>query len=150
MEHKSIKLVLAKESDLPQIFELVKQLAVYEKEPESVTTDLNEYKKCFNEGVFEVILAKNVTKTIGMALFYTTFSTWKGRMIYLEDFIVLEEYRREGIGDLIFEKFLEISKKKEAKLVKWQVLDWNTPALKFYDKKNATIEKNWWNGKIIF
>ncbi len=150
MEHKSIKLVLAEESDLPQIFELVKQLAVYEKEPESVTTDLNEYKKCFNEGVFEVILAKNVTKTIGMALFYTTFSTWKGRMIYLEDFIVLEEYRREGIGDLIFEKFLEISKKKEAKLVKWQVLDWNTPALKFYDKKNATIEKNWWNGKIIF
>ncbi len=150
MDINSIKIVNAQESDLPEIFELVKQLALYEKEPESVTTSIAEYQKCFREGVFEVILAKYNEDTIGMALFYTTFSTWKGRMIYLEDFIVKESYRGQGVGDLIFDHFIDISKAKDAKLVKWQVLDWNTPAIKFYHKKNATIEKEWWNGKIIF
>ena len=150
MDIKSIKIVGAQEEDLGQIFEFVRQLAEYEKEPESVTTNLSEYEKCFKDGVFEAIIAKQGSEAVGMALFYTTFSTWKGKMIYLEDFIVLETFRRMGIGEMLFDAFIEIAKKKDAKLAKWQVLDWNTPAVDFYLKKKAIIEKNWWNGKIIF
>ncbi len=150
MDIKAIKIETAQAKDLGQILEFVKQLADYEKEPEAVTTNLAEYEKCFKEGIFEAIIARQGAKAVGMALFYNTFSTWKGKMIYLEDFIVLEAYRRMGIGEKIFDAFVDIARKKEAKLVKWQVLDWNTPAVDFYHKKHATIEKNWWNGKIIF
>jgi len=140
----------AHETDLEQVFNLVKQLALYEKEPASVTTDIDEYRKCFKEGVFEAVLAKLDDEIVGMALYYVTFSTWRGKMMYLEDFIVQEEYRKMGIGELLFDEYIKISKLKNAKMVKWQVLDWNKPAVKFYEKKGATIEKNWWNGKIIF
>ncbi len=151
MHHtETIKIIQAESTDLEDIFELVRDLALYEKEPESVTTNLQEYKRCFDESVFEAILAKEGKKTIGMALYYTTFSTWKGRMIYLEDFIVKEEFRSKGVGTLLFNEFIAISKKKDAKLAKWQVLDWNTSAVNFYKKKGAEIEKNWWNGKMIF
>ena len=150
MDTKSIKIKKAEAEDLSIILDFVNQLALYEKEPESVTADLKEYEKCFKEGIFEAIIAYVDSKAVGMALFYDTFSTWRGKMIYLEDFIVLDKYRRMGIGEMLFDTFVDIAKKKDAKMVKWQVLDWNTPALNFYHKKNATIEKNWWNGKIIF
>jgi len=140
----------ATEADLSQVFDLVKLLALYEKEPDSVTTTIDEYIKCFNEGVFDVIVAKHNNKLVGMALYYITFSTWRGKMMYLEDFVVQEEYRNMGIGELLFNEYIQISKLKGAKMVKWQVLNWNLPAVKFYQKKGATIEKNWWNGKIIF
>ncbi len=150
MKQDNIEIIQAQSDDLADIFKLVEALAIYEKEPDAVTTDIEEYKKCFEEGVFEAILAKKDNKTIGMALYYTTFSTWKGRMIYLEDFVVEEPFRKLGVGSMLFDRFIEISKEKDAKLAKWQVLDWNTPAVNFYEKKKATIEKNWWNGKIIF
>jgi len=150
MKNNSFEIVQAQDDDLNDIFALVQDLAVYEKEPDAVTTDLEEYARCFEEGIFEAILAKKEGTTIGMALYYTTFSTWKGRMIYLEDFIVKEPFRKLGVGSLIFNRFVEISKEKNAKLVKWQVLDWNIPALNFYKKKGASIEKNWWTGKVIF
>jgi GNAT superfamily N-acetyltransferase len=150
MNKHTYKIVQAQVDDLSDILSLVQDLAIYEKEPDAITTDLNEYKKCFEEGIFEAILAKKEENTIGMALYYTTFSTWKGCMIYLEDFIVKEPFRQSGVGAMIFDRLLTISKEKDAKLVKWQVLDWNTPAVKFYEKNGAVIEKNWWNGKILF
>ena len=84
-----------------------------------------------------------------MAFFYAAYSTWKGKMLYLEDFLITEEYRRQGIGQLLFDAFIEEGKKRGVFLLKWQVLDWNEPALKFYEKNKALIEKNWWNGKLV-
>jgi len=85
-----------------------------------------------------------------MALYYMTYSTWKGRMLYLEDFVVQEAFRKAGIGQQLFDGFLQEANNKGCKLVKWQVLDWNVPAIKFYEKNKAIIEKEWWNGKILF
>ncbi len=79
-----------------------------------------------------------------------TFSTWKGKMLYLEDFVVKEAFRKKGVGQVLWNKYIDIAKEKDCALVKWQVLDWNEPAVKFYEKNGATIEKEWWNGKIIF
>ncbi len=140
----------ATKEDIYEIHRLVYELAVYEKEPESMVATVDEYMRAFEKGLFEALIAKDKSNTVGMALYCHTFSTWKGQMLYLEDFYVIEEYRHHGIGQLIFDEFLSIAQSKGVRLTKWQVLDWNETALKFYKKNNAVIEKNWWNGKIFF
>ena len=138
----------ATQSDLPAIYNLVKELAVYENAPEELTASIEDYQRDFEEGVFESQVAVQEDCIIGMIVYYMTYSTWKGKMLYLEDFIITEKYRQKGIGYLLFEAFLAEAKYKGARLTKWQVLDWNTPAIKFYEKHGATIEKDWWNGKV--
>lgn len=139
-----------KMDDLPAVYELVRQLAVYEREPEAVTATLEAYREDFANERFEVLVAALSDEIVGMALFYYAFSTWKGRMYYLEDFVVREEYRGKGIGKALFAKFLDVAQRKGARLVKWQVLDWNEPAIQFYQKHGAIIERDWLNGKLFF
>lgn len=140
----------ADSNDLKAIYDLVVELAVYENEPEAVTASLDDYKKNFADQVFQAIVAEYNGKVIGTCIFYMTWSTWKGRMLYLEDFIVTQSFRKKGIGQLLFDQFLIEAKERKATMVKWQVLDWNEPAIHFYEKNKAIIEKEWWNGKIIF
>jgi len=139
----------ATSTDLPAIHELVRELAIYEKaEPEFVAT-LADYQADFTAGIFQSHVAEIAGEVVGMVLYYMTYSTWKGRMLYLEDFVVQEAFRGQGVGELLFQAFLDEAKRRECRLVKWQVLDWNTPALRFYEKFQAIIEKDWWNGKIF-
>lgn len=140
----------ANSNDLEAIYNLVIELAIYENEPNAVSATLEDYKENFNAQVFQSIVAEFNGKVIGACIYYITWSTWKGRMVYLEDFIVTETYRKKGIGQFLFDQFLVEAKKMNARMVKWQVLDWNEPAIRFYEKNKATIEKEWWNGKIIF
>ncbi len=135
-------------SDLPAIYNLVYELAVYEKEPHALTATLADYEQNFQNGIFEAHVVQLGDIIIGMGLYYLTYSTWKGRMLYLEDFIITEHHRRRGYGQLLFEAIVQEARKKAAVLLKWQVLDWNIPAIKFYKKNRAIIEKDWWNGKI--
>lgn len=139
----------ATKKDLEAIYGLVKELAVYENEPEAVTATLENYQNDFAEGVFEANVAIDGEKIVGTTIYYVSYSTWKGKMLYLEDFVVKEAYRKKGVGQLLFDAFLAVAKEKKAVMVKWQVLDWNEPALNFYEKNNAIIEKNWWSGKIF-
>lgn len=136
-------------ADIPAIHSLVRELAIYEKAEEAFVATLAEYECDFAENVYDALVAEAEGKVVGMALYYLAYSTWKGRMLYLEDFVVFEEYRRYGIGQLLFDAFLEVAKQGNCRLVKWQVLDWNEPALRFYEKNEAIIEKEWWNGKIF-
>ncbi len=145
----SITIRKAEAKDLPSIHDLVMELAIYEKGEKEFIATIEEYEKDFEDNVFQAILAEMNGEVVGMALYYLTFSTWKGRMMYLEDFVVKESHRRYGIGQKLFDAFLEMAKKEGCRLVKWQVLDWNQPALDFYEKNNAIIEKEWWNGKIF-
>jgi ribosomal protein S18 acetylase RimI-like enzyme len=136
-------------NDMEEVFNLVKELAIYEKAEQEVTTNAKTYRKDFEEGLFEVLLATIDDKIVGMMLYYNTYSTWKGKMIYLEDFIIKEAYRKQGIGQQLYDYFIEVVKLKDASLAKWQVLNWNTPAINFYEKNNAEIEQNWWNVKVF-
>ena len=147
-----MKIVIRKavSKDIPSIHNLVNDLAHYEKAPEEFVVSVDTYQADFKDGVFDALVAEEEDKIVGMALFYLTYSTWKGRMLYLEDFIVLESYRRNGIGQQLFDAFLTEAKRQDCALVKWQVLDWNQPAIRFYEKNHSLIEKEWWNGKIIF
>lgn len=137
------------EADLPAVHALVYELAVYEREPEAVFTTPEEYLRDFRAGRFEGHVAEMDGKVVGMTLFYEAYSTWKGRMLYLDDFVVNESCRGMGVGQMLFDTFVEEGRKRNCRLVKWQVLDWNEPALRFYERNNAIIERDWWNGKIF-
>ncbi|MEM9548123.1 MAG: GNAT family N-acetyltransferase [Bacteroidota bacterium] len=136
--------------DLNGIYQLVKGLAVYEEEPEAVTTTIQDYEKAFDEGLIHAHVAEDDGKIVGMAFYYMTFSTWRGHMLYLEDFYVRDEYRSQGLGQQLFDAYIDEAKSRGCKMVKWEVLDWNEKAVKFYERNGATIEKQWWDGKIIF
>lgn len=139
----------ATETDLPAVHALMYELAVYENAPEAVSATLEEYRADFRAGIFESHVAEIDGQVIGMTLFFMTYSSWKGKMLYLDDFVVTETHRRSGAGQLLFDAFLEEGRRRGCRLVKWQVLDWNAPALRFYEKNAAIIEKEWWNGKKI-
>ena len=148
MMHK-ITIRKAQKEDLPSIYALVKELALYEKSPESVTATIEDYYQDFEDNIFESIVAERDSEVIGMALYYMTYSTWRGRMLYLEDFVVKESERKLGIGKLLFDEVIEIAKSKKAVLLKWQVLDWNDPAIQFYKKYDTIFENEWLNGKLF-
>ncbi len=137
----------ATEADIPTIHALVYELAVYEKEPEAVFTTPEEYLEDFRNGLFESHVAEMDGKVVGMTLFFMMYSSWKGKMLYLDDFVVNEQFRRYGVGQKLYDDFVEEGRRRGCRLVKWQVLDWNEPAIKFYEKNNAIIEKGWWNVK---
>ena len=139
-----------KPTDVEAAYDLVYQLAVFEKEPESLIATRDMYHAAFQNGDFDFFIAEYDEKIVGMALFYQAFSTWRGKMLHLEDFIVLPEYRNKGIGQALFDRFVHTARALDCKMVKWEVLDWNDGAIRFYKRNNATIETRWWNGKIIF
>lgn len=149
MSKPSIIIERANRADLPAIHQLVRELAIYEKAESEFVASLEDYCRDFDAGIFESIVVRFEGQVAGMVLYYMTYSTWKGRMLYLEDFVVLEKYRGEGLGQLLFDAFLDRARELECRLVKWQVLDWNEPAINFYLKNSAIIEKEWWNGKIF-
>lgn len=135
--------------DLAAIHGLVRELAIYEKSEDAFTATLETYRRDFDAGVFEALVADHDGDIVGMMLYYMAYSTWKGKMLFLEDFVVKEAYRRHHIGQQLYDALLETARQKGCVLVKWQVLDWNAPALRFYEKNQAIIEKEWWNGKFF-
>ena len=133
--------------DIPSIHGLVRELAIYEKEEAAFTATLEQYQVDFSENVFQAFVAELQGQIAGMALYYMTYSTWKGKMLYLEDFVVKSEFRKKGIGQLLFDAFVQEAKDLDCKIFKLQVLDWNEPAINFYKKNNCIIEQQWWNCK---
>ena len=150
MHKTGISIRKAHRRDLPAIHGLVRELAIYERAEAEFIASIEEYEQDFERGIFEAHVAELDGDVVGMALYYMAYSTWKGKMLFLEDFVVREAYRRNGIGQRLFEAFLEEARRQDCRLVKWQVLDWNEPAIKFYEKNGALIEREWWNGKLFF
>ncbi|HRH01843.1 MAG TPA: GNAT family N-acetyltransferase [Bacteroidia bacterium] len=139
-----------KASDLPQVLELIKELALYEKAPSEVTVTLTELiEDSFGDKpVFYFFVAEQGSEILGTAIYYIKYSTWKGRCVYLEDIIVKESQRGKNIGTNLFKAVLLESKNLGAKRMEWQVLDWNTPALHFYEKFDALVDPSWVNCKL--
>ncbi len=139
-----------KKSDLPSILNLIKELAEYEKSLDKVLITIKDLE---NDGfgknpLYWTIIAEVNKEIIGMAFYYIRYSTWSGKSLYLEDFIVKKQFRRKGVGGLLFEECLRVTKKINANGMVWQVLNWNTPAINFYKKYNAELKSNWMNGKL--
>ncbi|MCB0401119.1 MAG: GNAT family N-acetyltransferase [Flavobacteriales bacterium] len=142
----------AQREDLPEVLALVKELALYEKAPHEVTITLEELEQDgFGEHpLYWIILAENEDGILGMSFYYIRYSTWKGKCLYLEDIVVKEAHRGKSIGNALFEETIKAAKAMNAKLMTWQVLDWNEPAIKFYEKFNAELDGEWLNGKLRF
>lgn len=146
-----MKIRKAKRGDEFGIFQLIQALAEYEKAPEQVTnTPETLGKDLFDEQVCDAIVAVEKNQIIGFALWYTSYSTWKGQCLYLEDFYVLPEYRSLKIGSKLFDEVVGIARSKGVKRMDWQVLEWNDLALNFYKRKNAILDPEWINGKLFF
>jgi GNAT superfamily N-acetyltransferase len=140
------------DSDAEVIFELINELAVYENAPDEVTLSLEEFK---NDGwgelpKFRTLVAELNSTVLGFALFYSRYSTWKGTTIFLEDFVVKESFRKNGIGQELFLALKELAKEENAGRLEWQVLDWNTPAINFYKKHGSRLDETWLNAKFTF
>jgi|SRR5690554_4789627 GNAT superfamily N-acetyltransferase len=140
----------AQKQDCPRLLELIHELAIYEKAPQEVTVSLTEFEDAgFGPNpVWDAYVVEIEGNIEGMALYYIRYSTWKGRRIYLEDIIVTDKHRGKGLGTLLFEHVLQVSKDKKYSGLVWQVLDWNEPAINFYNKYKAEYDKGWLNGSI--
>jgi GNAT superfamily N-acetyltransferase len=142
------KLRKGKKEDLKAVFELIKELAIYEKAEHELLTNVEVLENnCFGENAFVAFFVAENEKAeiLGAAIYYYKYSTWKGKCIFLEDLIVKEEHRKLGIGFLLLEAVIKRAKKEKLKRIEWQVLKWNTPAIKFYDKFESLYDDEWLN-----
>ncbi len=134
-----------KQQDMSSVLKLVNELAVFEKEPNAVKICVDDLiGNGFKENpAFYTFVAEFEGVIIGMALYYNRFSTWEGPSMHLEDLIVTEKFRGNGIGKALYDKVLEDAIQKGVKRVEWVVLDWNTPAIEFYKSTGATMFEDW-------
>ena len=141
-----------KKSDIPQVFELIKELAEYEKALDKVS---NTVEKLEEDGfgpkpVYDLFVAEIENSIIGIALTYYRFSTWRGKVMYLEDLIVKEHMRRKGIGKKLFDMILDHAKVTSCVGLSLQVLDWNDLGINFYKKYNMEFDDEWINCYLEF
>lgn len=131
--------------DMPQVLELIKELAVFEKQPDAVEVTIADLERdgFGSNPLFQTLVAEIDGQIYGIALFYNRYSTWKGKTLHLEDLIVSEKYRSSGIGMKLYQAVMEEAKKQNVRRVEWNVLDWNAPAISFYEKTGAVVFKDW-------
>jgi GNAT superfamily N-acetyltransferase len=141
---------IAEKADCSRLMELVHELALFERAPEEVTVTLDAFEDAGfgNSPVWKAFVVEVDHKIVGFALYYIRYSTWKGNRLYLEDLIVTEEYRGKGIGKMLFDRLFQEVRELGFSGMVWQVLDWNEPAIKFYQKYGATIEAGWLNASL--
>lgn len=131
--------------DMPRVLELIQELATFELQPDAVEISVDDLERDgFGPNpLFQILVAEIDGTILGIALFYNRFSTWKGKTIHLEDLIVSEKYRGSGIGMKLYEAVMLEAKNQNVRRVEWNVLDWNTPAISFYEKTGAVVFKDW-------
>ena len=140
-----MKIRKGKIEDMPEVLELIKELATFEKEPDAVVVTVADLERDgFGESpLFHSLIAEENGEIVGMALYYYRYSTWKGKTIHLEDLIVKEEKRGAGLGFKLYSEVIAQGKCDGVRRIEWNVLDWNTPAIEFYEKSGAKVFKDW-------
>jgi len=131
--------------DMPRVLHLINELAIFEKEPEAVEISIEDLINdgFGNQPAFKCFVAE-VNQTIeGIALIYNRYSTWKGRIIHLEDLIVSQHMRGTGIGTALLDQVVKYGHQIGVKRINWEVIDWNEPAIAFYEKKGASVMRDW-------
>ncbi|RIA10960.1 L-amino acid N-acyltransferase YncA [Flavobacteriaceae bacterium MAR_2010_72] len=135
----------ALKTDMPQVLGLIKELAVFEKEPDAVeVTETDLLEKGFGAyPAFQCFVAEVNDNVEGIALVYKRFSTWKGEVLHLEDLIVSQNMRGKGLGEALLNEVVTYGNQLGVKRISWEVLDWNEPAIKFYENKGANVMRDW-------
>lgn len=141
----------AVERDVKSIFKLIKELAIFEKAGDQVTLTPEQLLKDgfqSNPAKYQAVVADKDGEIIGVAIYYFRYSTWKGSTLYLEDLVITERFRRKGIGQALFEHVVYLAKKWDVGRLEWQVLEWNHPAIAFYEAINTKFDKEWINCQL--
>jgi len=136
---------LATKQDMPRVLELINELAIFEKEPDAVEVTV---KDLITDGYgthpkFTCFVIEVNAVIEGLALVYNRYSTWKGQVLHLEDLIVSQSQRGKGLGTILLDTVVKHGKKLGVKRISWEVLDWNAPAIKFYESKGANVMRDW-------
>jgi GNAT superfamily N-acetyltransferase len=138
-------------ADVPTILALVRALAEYEREPDAVVaTEADLLRDGFGDKpYFHVVLAEWDGAPVGFALYLFTYSTWRGRpVLYLEDLFVLPEHRKKQIGMALMRRLAQIAERERCERFVWEVLDWNEPAIRFYESIGGEILRAWLNVRL--
>ena len=138
--------------DIPQVLDLVKELAEYENALEKVSNTVERMVKdgFGNNPVYNLFVAENNNQVTGIAITFFRYSTWKGKVLYLEDLVIKHQDRRKGIGKKLFEEVIKFAKKENCVGLSLQVLDWNESAINFYKKYNVDFDDEWINCYLEF
>lgn len=136
--------------DMSSVLKLIQELAVFEKEADAVLVTVEDLEKDgFGDApLFKIFIAEVENEIVGMSLFYPRYSTWKGPTIHLEDLIVTEAKRGMKIGSALYKKVIEYGYEKGVKRIEWAVLDWNEPAISFYESTGASVLRDWDTAQI--
>jgi GNAT superfamily N-acetyltransferase len=138
--------------DAELIVQFIRELAEYEREPQSaIATTADVLRDGFGvQPKFRTLMAEWDGRPAGFALFFLNYSTWLGRPgLYLEDLFVRPEFRGNGIGKAMLAELARIALKENCYGMKWQVLDWNTPAIEFYEALGAKLQREWLSVRIM-
>jgi len=140
----------ARPDDIPEVHALITELAEFEKAlDEMELTEEELLNDSFgDDAILEIIVAEGKEGVVGAAMFYEKYSTWKGRAMHLEDFVVKSSERRRGVGAMLFEEVMRIAKERNYSRMDWQVLDWNETAIAFYKKYGANLTTEWVDGRF--
>lgn len=137
--------------DVPAIIDLIQELADFEKASNEVVNTVDELTiDLFTEKICSAFVAEVEEQVVGFALYYISYSTWKGKCVYLEDLYVKEAFRQLKIGGKLFDEVVAEAQRLNVRRMDWQVLDWNQKAIDFYIKKEATLDPEWLNGRLFF
>ena len=140
----NIQIRVGETQDMSSILDLIQELAVFEKEPDAVIITVADLVRDYNGGLFQCYVAEDNDELIGMALYYYRYSTWKGKTLHLEDLVVKASHRRRGVGKLLLDTIVQKAKQEQVGRLEWNVLDWNTNAIAFYETYGASILKDWY------
>lgn len=142
---ENVRIRKAASTDMEGVLHLVWELAVFEKEPDAVEVTVADLIRdgFGNNPRFQCWVAERGEKLVGMALVYPRYSTWKGRVIHLEDLIVTESERGNGVGTALLDEVVKYASKLGVKRLSWEVLDWNEGAISFYEDKGAKVMRDW-------
>jgi GNAT superfamily N-acetyltransferase len=147
-----LQIRIAISKDIPSIHRLIYELAVFEKAPEQFILSQEQLLEdgFGNHPQYICFVAEQENTIVGMSFCYVRYSTWKGPVLYLEDLIVTESSRRNGIGKALFQHTCDYAKSNNYNRVQWQVLDWNQSAIEFYKHFNASFDPEWLNAWVEF
>lgn len=136
---------IGKKEDMAAVLNLIQELAEFEKEPNAVKITVEDLERdgFGSQPLFYVFVAEINSEIVGIALYYYRYSTWKGKTIHLEDLVIKKEVRGKGIGYALYSEIIKQAQKDNVRRIDWNVLDWNTPAIDFYEKTGAQVLKEW-------
>ena len=134
--------------DIPDLMRLIRELAAYEHAEDSVRINEEQLLKdgFSSTPAYQSLIASLDGKTVGFCLYWYRYSTWRGRLLYVEDLYVCEEFRRRGIGKSLLAEAMKTAEKEGIEFISLQVLEWNEPAISFYRRYwNPNFDGEWLN-----